>query len=52
MNTDFIHPADQIIMMMERIYGYGMTTTSGFTISNCISNPLLLRMHQVSWHSL
>ena len=32
-NIDIIHPADQIIMIMERIYGYGMTTTSGGNIS-------------------
>ena len=32
-NIDMIHPADQIIMIMERIYGYGMTTTSGGNIS-------------------
>ena len=33
MNLDFLHPSDQIVMMMERIYQYGMTTTSGGNIS-------------------
>lgn len=33
MQFDLLHPADQIIMMMERIYGYGMTTTSGGNLS-------------------
>jgi L-fuculose-phosphate aldolase len=28
-----MHPRDQIVSMMERIYGYGMTTTSGGNIS-------------------
>lgn len=28
-----MHPADQIVMIMERIYGYGMTTTSGGNLS-------------------
>lgn len=27
------HPADQIVMIMSRIYGYGMTTTSGGNLS-------------------
>ena len=32
---DFIllHPAEQIVMIMERIYKYGMTTTSGGNLS-------------------
>ncbi len=30
---DLMHPADQIIMIMNRIYGYGMTTTSGGNLS-------------------
>ena len=29
----YLHPADQITMIMERIYRYGMTTTSGGNIS-------------------
>lgn len=33
MNFDLLHPADQLVMIMERIYGYGMTTTSGGNIS-------------------
>lgn len=33
MNFEMLHPADQIIMIMERIYGYGMTTTSGGNLS-------------------
>ena len=33
MNLDYLHPSDQIVMMMERIYQYGMTTTSGGNIS-------------------
>lgn len=33
MQFEYLHPADQIIMMMERIYGYGMTTTSGGNLS-------------------
>ncbi len=33
MKFDFLHAADQIVMIMERIYGYGMTTTSGGNLS-------------------
>ncbi|WP_256760967.1 class II aldolase/adducin family protein [Cohnella sp. WQ 127256] len=33
MNFELLHPADQITLMMERIYGYGMTTTSGGNLS-------------------
>lgn len=33
MNLEYLHPSDQIVMMMERIYQYGMTTTSGGNIS-------------------
>ncbi len=33
MNFQVLHPADQLIMIMERIYGYGMTTTSGGNLS-------------------
>ena len=32
-NTSFIHPRDQIVDMMGRIYGYGLTTTSGGNLS-------------------
>jgi len=33
MEFKLLHPADQLVMIMERIYGYGMTTTSGGNIS-------------------
>lgn len=33
MNFEIMHPADQIITIMQRIYGYGMTTTSGGNLS-------------------
>jgi L-fuculose-phosphate aldolase len=33
MKFDLQHPADQLVMIMERIYGYGMTTTSGGNLS-------------------
>lgn len=33
MQFELLHPADQIILMMERIYAYGMTTTSGGNLS-------------------
>ncbi|WP_239615045.1 class II aldolase/adducin family protein [Cohnella mopanensis] len=33
MQFGLLHPADQITLMMERIYGYGMTTTSGGNLS-------------------
>ncbi len=33
MRFDLLHPADQIILIMERIYKYGMTTTSGGNLS-------------------
>lgn len=33
MNFDLLHPADQLVMIMERIYHYGMTTTSGGNLS-------------------
>ncbi len=33
MNFEYLHPADQIILIMERIYSYGMTTTSGGNLS-------------------
>lgn len=31
--TNFVHPRDQIVDIMQRIYGYGMTTTSGGNLS-------------------
>jgi L-fuculose-phosphate aldolase len=33
MRFDLLHPADQIVMIMQRIYTYGMTTTSGGNLS-------------------
>lgn len=33
MNIEMLHPADQIVMIMERIYKYGLTTTSGGNLS-------------------
>ncbi len=32
------HPRDQLIMLMQRIYGYGMTTTSGGNLSTLDDN--------------
>jgi len=33
MNFNLLHPADQLVMMIDRIYRYGMTTTSGGNLS-------------------
>ena len=33
MRFDLMHPADQLVMIMARIYFYGMTTTSGGNLS-------------------
>jgi L-fuculose-phosphate aldolase len=33
MKFDLLHPADQIVMIMDRIYAHGMTTTSGGNLS-------------------
>ena len=33
MNIDYQHPRDQIAEIMDRIYRYGMTTTSGGNLS-------------------
>ena len=33
MNFELLHPADQLVMLMERIYQYDMTTTSGGNLS-------------------
>jgi len=38
MDFNLMHPADQIVTIMERIYGYGMTTTSGGNLSIKDSN--------------
>lgn len=33
MNMNYIHPADQLVMFMQRIYDKGLTTTSGGNLS-------------------
>lgn len=33
MRLDFMHPADQLVLIIGRIYRYGMTTTSGGNLS-------------------
>ncbi len=33
MYFELLHPADQLVMIMQRIYAYGMTTTSGGNLS-------------------
>ena len=33
MKFELLHPADQLVMIMDRIYRYGMTTTSGGNLS-------------------
>ena len=33
MNIEYLHPADQLVMFMSRIYERGMTTTSGGNLS-------------------
>ncbi|HPY95080.1 MAG TPA: class II aldolase/adducin family protein, partial [Clostridia bacterium] len=33
MRFELLHPADQLVMIMQRIYQYGMTTTSGGNLS-------------------
>jgi L-fuculose-phosphate aldolase len=33
LNPKTIHPADQLVMVMDRVYRYGLTTTSGGNIS-------------------
>ena len=33
MSFELMHPADQLVMIMDRIYHYGMTTTSGGNLS-------------------
>jgi L-fuculose-phosphate aldolase len=33
MRIDILHPADQLVMLMDRIYKYDMTTTSGGNLS-------------------
>ena len=38
MRFELLHPADQLVMIMDRIYHYGMTTTSGGNLSIMDSN--------------
>ena len=33
MRYDYMHPREQIVTIMRRVYGYGMTTTSGGNLS-------------------
>ena len=33
MKYEYMHPRQQIVTIMRRVYGYGMTTTSGGNIS-------------------
>jgi L-fuculose-phosphate aldolase len=33
LDTELMHPSDQIVLIIDRIYHYGMTTTSGGNIS-------------------
>jgi L-fuculose-phosphate aldolase len=33
MKMEYLHPADQLVIIMDRIYQYGMTTTSGGNLS-------------------
>lgn len=33
MNAAFLHPADQLLLFIDRIYSHGMTTTSGGNLS-------------------
>lgn len=35
MQVSYIHPADQLVMFMQRIYDRGLTTTSGGNLSIC-----------------
>lgn len=38
MDFEMMHPADRIVTIMNRIYSYGMTTTSGGNLSVCDSD--------------
>ena len=33
MDLEMMHPADRIVTIMNRLYNYGMTTTSGGNLS-------------------
>ena len=35
MDLEMMHPADRIVTIMNRLYNYGMTTTSGGNLSVC-----------------
>jgi len=41
MNFEMMHPADRIVTIMNRIYNYGMTTTSGGNLSICDPNGVV-----------
>ncbi|MBQ7064582.1 MAG: class II aldolase/adducin family protein [Firmicutes bacterium] len=41
MNFSMMHPADQIVMIMNRIYRYGLTTTSGGNLSIMDDNGIM-----------
>ncbi len=38
MDFEMMHPADRIVTIMDRLYDYGMTTTSGGNLSICDSD--------------
>lgn len=38
MDFEMMHPADRIVTIMNRLYNYGMTTTSGGNLSICDSD--------------
>ena len=38
MDFEMMHPADRIVTIMNRLYSYGMTTTSGGNLSICDSD--------------
>lgn len=41
MNFNLMHPADQIVTIMNRLYNYGMTTTSGGNLSIMDSDGIM-----------
>ena len=53
MNINYIHPADQLVMFMQRIYDKGLTTTSGGNLSimdnegNIFCGGLYYELHRV-----
>ncbi|TCO07736.1 hypothetical protein [Natronoflexus pectinivorans] len=44
LNTKFMHPRDQIVMVIDRVYKRGLTTTSGGNINSIIltQSPYLM----------